>query len=345
VARRREGGRHSPPPAGQGEPYSETTLPDYERIVDYLNDDLGLRGRLAKDIDAMEWWQILEDLRKGKGTRSGEPLSYSRRASIKSVASNIYAYMSQRGLAPATGVTTNPLDGLDLGANSGRRRDRVALPDEAGELLDALHPLDRVPYALAFYGGPRRQDIRRVDWSDLERVESKGGGSVLGFWLFIRPLDNPRRGPGKVGDGRWIPLAPQLRAILLEEWQRQGRPTSGAIVKRSVISGTLYERVDGAWQAANERKAGALGRPLRPRAKHESWSPEHLLEPIRLHDCRHTYCSWLVSSKKWDLGQMMKFMGQTQLATFQRYMHEILEHGPRERTGPVSVFEDAAQDG
>ncbi len=82
---------------------------------------------------------------------------------------------------------------MDLGANSGRRRDRVALPDEAGELLDALRPLDRVPYALAFYGGPRHQDIRRVEWSDLERVESKGGGSVLGFSLFIRPLDNRRR--------------------------------------------------------------------------------------------------------------------------------------------------------
>ena len=34
------------------------------------------------------------------------------------------------------------------------------------------------------------------------------------------------------------PMAPQLRTVLLEEWQRQGRPTVGRICTRSVLSGT-----------------------------------------------------------------------------------------------------------
>jgi integrase len=224
------------------------------------------------------------------------------------VVSNVYEYMSQRALRERTGVTENPVAGMDLGANNGTRRDRVALPEEAAELLDALDSLDRVPYALAFYGGPRRGDIRRLDWSDLEYQESRGGHKTPGYWLLIRPLSNRHRGPGKVGDGRWIPLAPQLRAVLLEEWQRQGRPTSGAIVKRSVIAGHLYAHADKVWQAANERKAAALGRPLRPRGKREAWGPEHQLEPIRLQECRHTYCLWLVRSRKWDVDAMMKFM-------------------------------------
>jgi integrase len=325
---------------GRSEPYSASTLPDYQHIVSFLQRDLELRDRLAKEIVVEEWWDIFEGLRRGHDARSGEPLSHSRRASIKSVASNVYAYMGQRGLRSRTGVTTNPLDDIDLGANNGKRRERVALPEEARELLDALDPLDRVLFGLALYGGPRRQDLRLLDWTDIAFIETVAGNQVPGHWLHLRPLENPRRGPGKVGAGRWIPMAPQLRALLLEEWQRQGRPTAGRICTRSVLSGTLYARADKAWQAANAEKAARLGHPLRPRSKHEAWSPEHRLEPIRLHECRHTYCSWLVRSKRWDIDAMMSFMGQTQLSTFQRYIHTVQKHGPREALEPVDVFGD-----
>jgi integrase len=325
---------------GRAEPYSESTLPDYRQIVRFLQDDLGLRDRLAKDIAVEEWWDIFEGLRRGHAARSGAPLSHSRRASIKSVASNVYAYMSQRGLQTRTGITRNPLEDIDLGANNGQRRERVALPEEARELLDALDPLDRVAFALALYGGPRRQDIGRLDWTDISFLTTEAGNRLPGHWLHLRPLANARRGPGKVGEGRWIPMAPQLRTVLLEEWQRQGRPAAGRICPRSVISGTLYERADRAWQTANMTKAEQLGRPLRGRGKHEAWGPEHELEPIRLHECRHTYCSWLVRSKRWDIDAMMAFMGQTQLSTFQRYVHTVQEHGPREALEPVDVFGD-----
>jgi integrase len=322
---------------GRPEPYSSTTLPDYERIVEILKDDVGLNDRLAAAVAVEEWHDIFDDLAKGKGTRSGKALSHSRRASIRSVASNIYDYGSQRALRSRTGVTDNPLVHVRLGANTGQRRDRVALLEEARDLLAALPMLDRVPFAIAMYGGPRRGDIRRSDWRHYEFVTTSDGRLELGWWFNVAPLEDGR-GPGKVGTGRWVPMAPQLRAVLSDEWLRQGRPTRGLVVERSVIAGHLYKAADKAWVKANERRAEVYGGELRPREKHEAWGPEHMLMPIRLHECRHTFCSWLVRSKQWDLDTMMKFMGVSQVSTFQIYMHTVTEHGPRTRPTSVDVF-------
>lgn len=305
-----ESGQISRRRKGKPVPYSTTTIGPYRRDLVLLADTLALGKRVAAEIEEDEWQAIVDRFRR-KG------LSYSRAANIKAVASSIYEWASHRTRRNTTGVMLNPLAHVDLGPNNGERRTRVALLDEAAELLAALAPKDQVPFAIAFYAGLRKQDIRRLLWEDVQMIDGKPGN-----WLHVRPLDGGM-GPGKVGDGRWVPIVPQLRAVLLAAYIRQGRKP-GQVCEVSVDSGKFMARADAAWQAANERKDG----PLRPRSKREDWRPEHQLQRITLHECRHTYCSWLVASKKWDIKTIQKFMGHELLSTTERYMHEVREHGP-----------------
>jgi integrase len=231
-----------------------------------------------------------------------------------------------------TGVKRNPLLAIDLGANDGQVRERVALPDEADDLLAALQHSDRVPFAIALNSGPRRGIIREIDWTDV--LVTFDGRKTIGNWLTLRPLQT-RRGRGKLREEISIPVAPQLRRVLLTEWEAQGFPAAGKVVTRSVISGRLYKATDKAWGEANKVRRERLGRPLRKRGRREAWSSEHELEPIRLHECRHTYASWLMASRKWSVKEMMLFMGITQLSTWDRYAKIIEAHGPREHQAEV----------
>jgi integrase len=79
-----------------------------------------------------------------------------------------------------------------------------------------------------------------------------------------------RRSKSEAGTQRRPPIADNLRTVLTEAWERQGRPLEGKVVDRSVMSGKIAARVDAAWDAAG-------------------------LNRITLHECRHTYASLLMA--------------------------------------------------
>jgi hypothetical protein len=81
--------------------------------------------------------------------------------------------------------------------------------------------------------------------------------------------------------------------VLLEEHLRQGRPSTGRVCRVSVTSGTLPDRVSAAWAAAG-------------------------LERITLHECRHTYASFLMAAG-YTLKEIMEYMGHADLQMVQRY--------------------------
>jgi integrase len=91
-------------------------------------------------------------------------------------------------------------------------RPRVADADEAVALIAALDPADTVPYALAFYEGLRRAEIKRLEWPDVE---------LDGYRLVVR------KAKSRAGTGRRPPIAEPLRPILLAEVMRQGRREGG----------------------------------------------------------------------------------------------------------------------
>ena len=92
-----------------------------------------------------------------------------------------------------------------------------------------------MPYGVAFYAGLRRGEIERLDWVDVDMVDGKPGN-----WLRVAPA------PGKSGEGRRLPIAKPLRAILLHAYE-PGAPSSGRVCEVSVMSFRIGRACDAAW--------------------------------------------------------------------------------------------------
>jgi integrase len=288
---------------GKPEPYAPTTIPGYRRdLNNLLKPRFGERP--ADRIDEREWQDFFDEL-----ARDG--LSHSRLANVKAVASSIYAWALHR---TRRHVASNPLRYIELPPNLGKRRERVALAEEAERLLALLEPKDQVPYGIAFYAGLRRGEIDRLDWLDVEMIGGKPGN-----WLRVAPA------PGKSGDGRRLPIAKPLRAILLHAYQRQGRPSSGPICEISVISFRTAERSMGAW--GWERDEGG------------DWqsSREDAMKPITLHECRHTYASFLMAAG-YSLREIMDFMGHADLMTTDRYVKVLPQPAEADRSDRLNAY-------
>ncbi|WP_028060346.1 site-specific integrase [Candidatus Solirubrobacter pratensis] len=153
---------------------------------------------------------------------------------------------------------------------------------EAAQLLAALEPEDRLPYAIAFYAGLRRSEIYRLDWEDVL------DGDHIATRLIVR------RSKSEAGTSRRPPIVDNLRTVLVTAWERRGRPLSGKVVDRSVMSGKIAARVDAAWDAAG-------------------------LNRITLHECRHTYASLLMAAG-YTIKELMEFMGHADLQMVNRYV-------------------------
>ena len=89
--------------------------------------------------------------------------------------------------------------------------------------------------------------------------------------------------------------------MLEQTWQRQGRPRSGTVLERSVLSGKLATRATGAWERAGLRR-------------------------ITLHECRHTYASLLMAAG-YTLKELMEYMGHADLQMVNRYVKLLPQPG------------------
>jgi integrase len=163
-----------------------------------------------------------------------------------------------------------------LPAMNATPRDRVASPVELERLLTALAPEEALSYALAACATARRQEIRLARWGD---VDLDVGVILLG---------RDEAGRKRAAALRAVPLLRPVRARLREEWLRQGRPGSEQLIcppRKGSSSGLLsmpgvarraraawgWEWIDGSWVQKRE----------------------DALEPIGLHECRHTAASWM----------------------------------------------------
>jgi integrase len=188
-------------------------------------------------------------------------------------------------------VAANPTIGVELPPVDEVKRDRVATAEEAAALLEPLSPEDRIAYALAFYAGLRRSEMDRLEWPDvdLERL-----------WLMVR------KSKSDAGAGRRLPIAAPLKPILLRAYMLQSRPKGGRVLGNvSVTSGRLARRARKAWAKA-EDGARRLGGQLK-------------LEPIGLHECRHTYASFLMAAG-YTLRELMEYMGHSSRQATERYV-------------------------
>jgi integrase len=112
----------------------------------------------------------------------------------------------------------------------------------------------------------------------------------------------------RAGTGRRPPVAEPLRPILRAEFMRQGRREREAVSAVSVMSGKIAERARRHWAAAG-------------------------LEPVTLHECRHTYASFLMAAG-YTLRELMEYMGHSSLQATERYVKllpPLDESDPSER--------------
>jgi integrase len=205
-------------------------------------------------------------------------------------------------------ITVSPTAGLELPAVRSRR-DRIASPSEAAELLAALDERDRPLYATAFYAGLRRGELMALRWEDVDldmnviRVE-RG-------WDDIEGEIDPKSRAGR----RRVPVAKVLREQMLEHRMRSGR-REGLVFGRDAIRpfnpSTVAERAAKVWARENAR---------RRRLGAEGLEEPDPLAPIELHECRHTFASTMIDAGV-NLKALASYLGHSSITiTLDLYGH------------------------
>jgi integrase len=198
-----------------------------------------------------------------------------------------------RRLISRSEVTLNPTLGLALPAIR-ERRERVARPQEARELLAVLSPNDQVVWATALYAGLRRGEIRALRWCDIDF--EKGLICVERGW---DPIEGPIEPKSRAGKRR-VPLAKPLRVYLAAHRLRSEDDENDLVFR------------------------GRGGKPLAPDALiergREAWK-EAGLDPIGLHECRHTYAAFMIAAGV-NAKALSTYMGHSTISmTLDRYGH------------------------
>jgi len=204
-------------------------------------------------------------------------------------------------------LAINPTRGLELPAVRGKR-ERIAAPAEAAALLDALER-DRAVWATAMYAGLRRGELRALEVDDIDL-----GANVIRVrrsWDAVEGLVEPKSHAGR----RNVPIPAVLRSVLVEHMQSLGRSRGLAFGERADTPfqpKTLANRAGRAWKGAG-------------------------LQPITLHECRHTFASLMIAAGV-NAKALSSYMGHASVTiTLDRYGH-LMPGNEREAAGLLDAF-------
>ncbi len=206
-------------------------------------------------------------------------------------------------------VHLNPTEGLCLPAVRGRR-DRVARPSEARALIAALSPSDRAVWATALYAGLRRGELGALRWQDVDL--ERGIICVERSWDQKAGPVEPKSRSGR----RRVPLAAPLGAHLSAHRLAKASGDEGLVFGRpsgrALHSEALTRRARTAW-----RRAG--------------------LEPIGLHECRHTYAAFMIAAGV-NAKALSTYMGHSSITiTLDRYGH-LMPGSEAEAAGMLGAY-------
>lgn len=189
-------------------------------------------------------------------------------------------------------LALNPCERLRLPAARGRR-ERIAAPDEAAALIAALRAEDRALWGCAFYAGLRRGELRALIWNDVDladgliRVERSMSGHG--------ETHDPKTRAGRRG----VPIVAALRDLLVEHKLLTRRDTGlvfGSSSTQPFTPTAVRKRSLTAWRRA-------------------------ALNPIGLHECRHTFASLLIAAGV-NAKAITAYLGHASIqTTFDLYGH------------------------
>jgi integrase len=211
-------------------------------------------------------------------------------------------------------VAVNPTTGLRLPAvRSGR--DRIASPQEAEQLLAALHAADRGLWATALYAGLRRGELMALRWQDVDL--SQGVLSVARAW---DPKEGEMIMPKSQAGHRRVPIAGALRGFLAPMKLASSTDPDElvfGVARQPFSASSVGERAKRAWKLAG-------------------------LDPINLHECRHTFASLMIAAGV-NAKALSTFMGHANISiTLDRYGH-LMPGAEDEAAGLMDAYLDAAR--
>jgi integrase len=264
--------------------------------------------------------RVLDDL-------GGEPLEDIRRADLQQLIEQLIgdghaASTIQATIIPIRAIfrrevalgriQVNPTSGLQVPAIRGGR-DRIASPEEAAELLEAVPVEDRAVWATAMFAGLRRGELKalRDDAVDL----AAGVIHVVAGWD-----DKEGEIETKGRRRRRVPIPAVLRDQLVEQRMRTGRSGRDLVFGTTPSSpfppGRLTARADAAWKTAK-------------------------LDRITLHECRHTFASLMIAAGV-NAKALSTYMGHADIATtFNKYGH-LMPGNEDEAAGLLDAYLERA---
>jgi integrase len=206
-------------------------------------------------------------------------------------------------------VAVNPCANLRLPAVRGRR-ERIASPEEAQRLFAALPERDRPVWATALYAGLRRGELMALRWEDVDLA--------AGVIRVERSYDDKGRveiEPKSRAGRRTVPIVGALRDVLVEHKARQGRDDGlvfGSKADIPFVPSNLWRRAQRAWKRAG-------------------------LEPIGLHEARHTFASVLIAAGV-NAKAITTYMGHASIQTTYDLYGKLMPGSESEAAALVDAY-------
>lgn len=227
-------------------------------------------------------------------------------------------------------LAVNPTTQLELPAVTGRR-ERIATADEASSLLSALPEADQALWATAMYAGLRRGELRGLRWEDVDLAA--GLIHVLRSWDDVEGAVDTKSRAGR----RDVPIVAALRSYLVKHRLSSGRSEGfvfGRSAIRTFIPSNVRLRAATAWKKENEK---------RKECEEETGEKATLLEPIGLHEARHTFASLLIAAGV-NVKAISNYMGHSSITiTLDRYGHLMPGH-EAEAVAKIDAYLGAAKE-
>lgn len=246
------------------------------------------------------------DLQRLVGSWLAEGLSPSKIRSIINAARVLW-----RDLDLLTGrddpLLIDPTRGLRLPASTGRR-ERIANPDEARRLIEALQPGDRALWATAIYAGLRHGELRALQVCDIDLERRRI--DVQRSWDQYEGEIEPKSEKGT----RPTIITTPLQHLLAKHIQDTGREDADLVFGDTPTKPFQSDPVN-----KHARKAWAIARE---REDHQNTTPTgERIRPIGLQDCRHTAVSQMLDAGI-TIDKVSKFIGHASITiTIDRYGH------------------------
>ncbi len=325
---------------GRSKKLSDTTIADYRGVLfgaggtGKTEDERSLvllhrcgRRSLAA-LDDAYWQAIVDEL-----VRDGR--SYSRIATYLAVIRHIYAYARRPNLRI---VTSDPTRELQMPANDGQVRERVATAEEAAKLIEALPAVDsagslsweavveirasgqsavalarRYDVSDALVGKVRRGELYKSPEGRRSRETGDRAGWALAFYTGMRR--------GEIGRAQWQHAFWEADEIMVA-----GSKSDAGEGRRVPIVGPLKRILREEWMRVGRPATGPVVTRSVASGKWQAradkaWEAAGLSR-VTLHKARHTYASFLMAAG-YNLKQIQEYLGHADLVTTGRYIKNL----------------------